>query len=444
MRGPGAGGSTAGVPVARASIDLRAEPARTGAPSSPPAIRLRGIEGLRAVAAVMVLLLHVWRYGSPGGAPADLGPVNQLMPHMGAGVLLFFTLSGFLLYRPFAAGMLRDVRTPSTAVYARNRALRVLPAYWVILIISGVVFGSALLRKPGGALEVGNLMDEPPTLVADLALVQSYTPGTLLTGIGPSWSLVVEVAFYAVLPVLGWLGAMAARGRERRGRVGAALMPPLLLLTIGLTTKLVLTAVARDGAGWDADWSSVAARSFVASADLFAFGMVLAVVRAQVEDGRLRMPRWWRGASVVTGAALFAIAAFVVDGELGEAKYDTVATIGLSLCVAPLLVPRGRSRPVGSVLAVLETRPVTAVGLASYSLFLWHEPLLHWLRGRGWTQGIDVSGFLRDLVLVAVVGGALSALTYRFVERPALRRKRHLAPSRDADRPRFAENETVS
>ena len=406
--------------------------------------RLRGIEGLRAVAAVMVLLLHVWRYGSPGGAPADLGPLNRLMPHMGAGVLLFFTLSGFLLYHPFAAPMLRDVPTPSTRAYARNRALRVLPAYWVILIATGFVFGSSLLRDESGGLQVGNLSDAPRTLAADLALVHNYTPSTLLTGIGPSWSLVVEVAFYAVLPILGWLGLTVARGRGPRGRVGAALLPPLLMLVVGLAAKVVLTAVAKEGSGWDADWSSVAARSFVTNADLFSFGMMLAVARVIADDGRLRLPQWWRGASVVSGAALFGVAAFVIDGELGEATYDTAATLGLALCVAPLIVPERRSRLVARSLSALEARPITAIGLASYSLFLWHEPLLHWLRERGWTHGDDATGFVRDLVLVAIVAGVLSAATYRLVERPALRRKRQTSRARAAPPPRLIGAETVS
>jgi hypothetical protein len=70
-----------------------------------------------------------------------------------------------------------------------------------------------------------------------------------------------------------------------------------------------------------------------------------------------------------------------------------------------------------------KTRDNLAVGAASYSLFLWHYPVILWLRA----QGLNLDGpgwLLYDLLLTAVVAGGLSALTYRFIEVPALRRKR--------------------
>ena len=65
------------------------------------------------------------------------------MPNLAYGVVLFFTLSGFLLYRPFAASIVRGERLPSVRGYLRNRALRILPAYWAILFLCAVVVGSA-------------------------------------------------------------------------------------------------------------------------------------------------------------------------------------------------------------------------------------------------------------------------------------------------------------
>jgi peptidoglycan/LPS O-acetylase OafA/YrhL len=71
---------------------------------------------------------------------------------------------------------------------------------------------------------------------------------------------------------------------------------------------------------------------------------------------------------------------------------------------------------------LLETRMLVAVGLASYSLFLWHEPVVRWLQQRGLTTG-GTGGFWVSLLVVGALSGLLSGLTYRFVERPALRRK---------------------
>jgi peptidoglycan/LPS O-acetylase OafA/YrhL len=71
---------------------------------------------------------------------------------------------------------------------------------------------------------------------------------------------------------------------------------------------------------------------------------------------------------------------------------------------------------------LLEARVLVAAGVVSYSIFLWHEPLIRWLHDQGLTfEGAD--GFLVNLVLVAFVTGVASAITYRLVEEPALRLK---------------------
>jgi peptidoglycan/LPS O-acetylase OafA/YrhL len=386
--------------------------------------RLRGVEGVRALAATMVVLDHVWLYGSPDGTPTDLGPLDRLMPQMAAGVLLFFTLSGFLLYRPYAAAILRATGPPRLGGYLRNRALRILPAYWAVLVVTGLVAEAALVRDDGGELVTGSLRDAPGVLLANLALVQSYTPTTFLTGVGPAWSLVIEVAFYVTLPVVALGGLALARRRGWPGRLGAAAAPAVALLGLGLATKAALAVVAPGSSGWAGDWASVAARSFPANADLFAFGMLLAVARVRAEDGQLQLPARWRAGALGAGAALLAVAAVVLRGELGEAPYDTLVVAAFALCLAPLVLPGPASAAVERAIAVLEAPVVLAVGVASYSLFLWHEPLLHWLRERGWTWGGGLGAFLANLLLVGVVAGLLSALSYRFVERPALRRKR--------------------
>jgi peptidoglycan/LPS O-acetylase OafA/YrhL len=88
-----------------------------------------GVEGVRAVAAVSVLVYHCWWYGAEGPSRANLGLVNRfLLPHLPLGVTLFFSLSGFLLYQPFVAAALSGSSFPKVGSYFRNRALRILPA----------------------------------------------------------------------------------------------------------------------------------------------------------------------------------------------------------------------------------------------------------------------------------------------------------------------------
>src|SRR5262245_41814850 len=154
--------------------------------------RLGGIEGLRALAATSVLAFHVWQQAAPGGRTADLGEFSKLFDMLSAGVALFFVLSGFLLFRPFAAAALRNTPAPVLRTYLVNRALRIGPAYIVVVLVTLMFFERQLRDSVG-------------RFVANVLLVQYYVPGyvapELHEGNGgiavvPSWSLAVEVVYY--------------------------------------------------------------------------------------------------------------------------------------------------------------------------------------------------------------------------------------------------------
>jgi peptidoglycan/LPS O-acetylase OafA/YrhL len=345
---------------------------------------------------------------------------------LSAGLTLFFTLSGFLLYRPFAAAIARGTPRQSIAAYLQNRALRILPAYWVILLFVALV-GAASVRVTPDELGVGHLTD-PLELGQTALLLQDYRPGTMVIGIGPAWSLAVEVVFYLALPVLVLAaGSVARRTATRRGRILVLLGPPLLLLLIGLTGKLAAGHLvpADPLAGYNADWHSVIERSFWAQADLFAFGMLVAVLHTEVSDGRLRLRPGWRW--IATAAALLVFLWCAWTMRRGEHSYllqNTGQALAIGIALAAIVLPDRSASRSPRALRVLESVPFVAVGAASYSLFLWHYPVIDWLREQGLTVdgGWAALGF--NFVLVAIVAGGLSALTYRYVERPALRHKR--------------------
>jgi peptidoglycan/LPS O-acetylase OafA/YrhL len=164
-------------------------------------------------------------------------------------------------------------------------------------------------------------------------------------------------------------------------------------------------------------------RSFLAHADLFAFGMALAVLRVDSEDGNLRLPRGWRFGAVVLGLGLYAWTAksTYVAEQLSYSPFNTVVAGTCALLLALVVLPARRSRQ-PAFLRLLETRPFVFAGLISYSVFLWHEPLIRWLRDNGATaDGRD--GFVLNAGLVLLVTVALSTVTYRYVEAPALRLK---------------------
>jgi peptidoglycan/LPS O-acetylase OafA/YrhL len=116
--------------------------------------------------------------------------------------------------------------------------------------------------------------------------------------------------------------------------------------------------------------------------------------------------------------------------QLSYSPLSTVMALVCALVVAlVVLPPRTQQRP-SLFLRILESRPLLAGGVMSYSIFLWHEPLVRWLEGHGLTRGGSAGAFGLDLALVVAVTLVLSSATYRYVEVPALRLKRRRRTSR--------------
>src|SRR5436190_9740435 len=104
-------------------------PAFAAPPGNP---RFPLFDGLRGIAVLAVLLLH----SSELSGRVGLGVGGRLGEAAGGlGVVLFFVISGFLLYRPFAAARASGRPRSPTHLYARRRALRILPGYWIVLTI---------------------------------------------------------------------------------------------------------------------------------------------------------------------------------------------------------------------------------------------------------------------------------------------------------------------
>jgi peptidoglycan/LPS O-acetylase OafA/YrhL len=395
--------------------------------------RFAGVDGLRAVAALAVVLYHTWRYSAPSGAPFDLGAFTPAFAQMQVGVTLFFAISGFLLYRGFAASILRDRGPPDYLQYFCNRILRIFPAYLAILAVIGFALAAARLRISPTETFVGSLLGAWDVVLANALLIQNYHPQWVLTGIGPAWSLAIEVVFYAALPL-----AVAFTWRFLRRTPGASarrvmLLPPLAFAAIGLGGKaLLLSALALglvDGPRWQGNWFSVLALGFLCHAHLFSLGMVLAVLHVEVEDRRVTLPRQWSLAASAGAVLAFGIAAAIwsESGERRLAAWDGATALGCAALLALVVLPQAAGdEPRSLLVRTLETPLLRAVGIASFSLFLWHEPFIDWLRTNHLTFG-GVLGLPLNLLLVLFVAGVASFATYRGIEAPALKGKSSLA-----------------
>jgi peptidoglycan/LPS O-acetylase OafA/YrhL len=218
---------------------------------------------------------------------------------------------------------------------------------------------------------------------------------------------------------------LGMRASTRRGRRLAALTPAAMLLLLGLSGKAVAGFVVT-GEPWDASWHAVIERSFWAHADFFAFGLVVAVLHVEVEDGAIRLPAWTGklavAAFVVLGAATakFTTPEGLADGSVSNYAYDTLMAVVLALFLALVVLP-SRERPT-ILVRLLESPFLVFAGVVSYSVFLWQVPVVFWAR----EFGLTMSGSPGAVVNLAVLGTlvfVLSILSYRFVEYPALIRK---------------------
>jgi peptidoglycan/LPS O-acetylase OafA/YrhL len=192
--------------------EASAQPAVAPPPGHP---RFALVDGLRAIAASTVILYHA---GYETGAVHNR-VYGAYVTRGNIGVTLFFLISGFLLYRPFVAHRL--IGAPGTRLrdYARRRLLRILPAYWVALTVlalwpglPGNVFGPDWWRYYG--------------------FLQVYSDRTVLGGIGPAWTLCVEMSFYVALPIFAVLVSAALARRPRRVQIRVELVV-LLALALG-------------------------------------------------------------------------------------------------------------------------------------------------------------------------------------------------------------------
>jgi len=316
-------------------------------------------------------------------------------------------LSGFLLFRPYAYAMAHGARRPSAGRYLWRRALRILPAYWLTVVI-------CLLVLPGNA---GVSWSE---WVRYATFTQFYGHGHLHDALGHTWSLTVEAAFYLLLPVLGVL----AVGRSWRPRRTVT----ILCAGGALVTGGWLAAMAAGGLdmGLHTTW-------LPAFASWFAGGMVLATVHVAVEAGRPSRLAEVAKAPLTCwalAAGLFVIASTPLTGPRGldeptPGQFATRMVLFLAVSVTVVLpVAFARSGPVGAAL----TTPVARwLGLVSYGLFLWHPFVLVLLRP---VMGAPTfAGLIRTYVLTMAGALALAALSWYGLEQPLQQLGRRRTPA---------------
>jgi peptidoglycan/LPS O-acetylase OafA/YrhL len=362
------------------------------------------LTSIRALAAGAVLATHA-AYWTGHYVRGDY---TLVFARLDFGVALFFVLSGFLLFRSWVAALNNRSAPPSVPRYFRHRAHRILPAYWIAVLVAFAVVPS-------------DTATGPKSLLRSLTLTQVYGGNYQHLGLTQMWSLAVEVVFYLLLPPFAWLlCTVVSGGRFRPARLYAG-------IAVFGAVSVAWYVVTRTR--WTPGLSSIF--WFPGYADWFAFGMALAVLAVSAERHDHDPPRLsqYVAASPVScwlmALALLLVASTPAAGEatlvplpLFEALTKNVLYgLAAALILAPLVLGASGTRTT----AWLRWRPLVWLGGISYELFLVHLIVIE-----GVMRVLDYPVFTGSMGYVLVFTVAVSipaawllkSAVDRFVPRP--------------------------
>ncbi|MCL1897217.1 MAG: acyltransferase [Micrococcales bacterium] len=342
------------------------------------------IEGLRALAIVLVVVYHA---------------VNSWLPGGFTGVDVFFVISGFLI----TGQIWREVATTGRIRLARfwsRRAKRLLPATMVVLLFCSAVTLSALAitqRTTFGGDIVSAALYLVNWRLAGRA-VNYAAEGTGLSPVQHFWSLAVEEQFYILWPLLVSLVVLIVAHQVGRRRI-ALIVAISLVVIVSLAWSIQLTS------------SNQPMAFFVTQTRLWELG--LGALGALALPLVARLKATIRAVMAASGVGLVALTAVVARENVAWPGYQALLPcLGtLAIILAGSYPPDSglRPHPVARVLAI---RPMAWLGALSYSWYLWHWPALIWARALWPNQTGPV------YLAVAVASLLPAYLTHRFVENP--------------------------
>jgi peptidoglycan/LPS O-acetylase OafA/YrhL len=341
------------------------------------------IDGLRAVAVLAVIAFHAGS-GIVGGGFV--------------GVDIFFVISGYLITRLIVQAL--ESGSFSFLHFYDRRARRIVPA--MALVIVATLVASSVILLPSDLARLGKHVVASAAFVANIPLfldVGYFGPATGQLPLLHLWSLAIEEQLYLIHPLLLW-------GAWRWGGMRLARITLVSVLLLSLATAI-----------WSMRAHPAAAFYLLPSrAWEFEIGALLAL--------HLVPPPSPRFAQGLAAAGLAAILAAIF---LYSSSTPFPGLTALLPCIgAAAIIHAGQQTQSSTVARILSTRPIVAIGLISYSLYLWHWPIFTL-----WAYYLDRPLAPLEVAVAITATLGLSILSWRFVEQPFRRtRGAHLSPSR--------------
>ncbi|XKH56915.1 acyltransferase [Citricoccus nitrophenolicus] len=354
------------------------------------------VQGLRAVAVGVVLLYHAGLPFIPGGY---------------VGVDVFFVISGFLITGLLLKELDTTGRISLSGFYAR-RARRILPAGLIVLAATGLMTLAFLPRTRWdevGAQIVGAAFNVVNWVFAG-SEADYLQAGSAASPVQHFWTLAVEEQFYIVWPLLLVAAAFIARPRRRRVQPGIRAWPSARRLRWLVILAVLVISVPSLAFSIYYTATDPGPAYFVTTTRLYELGIgaIVAVFSAQLARIRtlITVPLGWIGLACIIASALLYSETTAFPGAAA-----LLPTLGSAAVIVAGMGGRDRL----GVGRLLSTRPMTWVGDISYSLYLWHWPLVV-------IVGHIAGGLSLPLGLTVIAFSFLPAyLSYRYVERPFMK-----------------------
>jgi peptidoglycan/LPS O-acetylase OafA/YrhL len=358
------------------SVVAEAEPSE---PKPRPA-RIRGLDGLRAVAVTLVFLHHKTIFGST---------INLGNP----GVMLFYALSGYLI----TSILLRQRRTieaktsrpwPEIAVFFQHRAFRIFPPYYAMIVL--LVVAQYLTGKTTHFGYILVYLTYTTNIVIEFT--KSFPSGLL----GHFWSLAVEEQFYIISAPLFLLIAARYAGRVAIGFVVMGLVSAATLAASGMPALSILTD------------------------SLFNFGMLgvgsYLASHAKIQNGKSSL------VALVGLAGLLAVGFFTAFGHLHVGPFFEALVQRTTIIFSFYILDSILKNQSSTLVNLLELWPLRALGRVSYAFYLWHGVVdFGFLKG-ALTEALHSAGLAKLTALLLDFGATVGIATgsWWLIERPAL------------------------
>jgi peptidoglycan/LPS O-acetylase OafA/YrhL len=345
------------------------------------------LDGVRGVAVLMVIVFHVNRVTGDNLWNQAANPLaSSISTAGGIGVTLFFVLSGFLLFMPFAKAILYKTNWPLVRVFYVRRVLRILPAYYVSLFLLILFEHPEYLHR-----------DHLKSLALFLTFFMDSTRATFRQINGPYWTLATEWQFYMLLPLIALGIAFLVSRVPIKRRLPAVTFCLLGIIAWGLFIRY-----------WGLYYLKYPSQTFLVPRSVldvilffsfgitgkytedFAIGMFISLcyIYTQHPTTDDKIVRVWQRLSPLMWAGGILIVVFIamwhfkngyvswswpfLDGIMPDFDWlnEMLLAIGFGACIAAILYGSAGLK------TIFNWPLLRGVGLISFSLYIWHLPLL--------------------------------------------------------------------